>query len=245
VLPRILPGWGTRFAAGTSGAGNRWGSIKTEKAEGMTIRAIVADDHEVVRKGLGAMLKGSGIEIIAEASTRDEVVAKTLELRPDLVLMDVRMPNHDDGLLALESIRASIPNACVVMFSAYDNPTYVARSAAMGAADYLLKSTPRQDLVDALTRVASGMEAGENSILQRVKRSMVRRKNGGENDVPLTNRELQVLRHVALGLSNREIGTSLQISIETVKEHVQNILRKLDVNDRTQAAVWAVRRNLS
>lgn len=210
----------------------------------MTIRALIADDHEVVRRGLAAMLRGSEIEIVAEASNRDEAVEKTLELRPDVVVMDIRMPNHDDGLAALESIRNRLPDACVVMLSSYDNPTYVARSAALGAADYVLKGVSRQELIDVLKRAASGQEAAETSVLQRVKRSMVRRKDGAEEDIPLTNRELQVLRHVALGLSNREIGHSLQISIETVKEHVQNILRKLDVNDRTQAAVWAVRRNL-
>jgi DNA-binding NarL/FixJ family response regulator len=210
----------------------------------MTIRAIVADDHEVVRKGLVALFQGSRIEVIAEAATGEEAVAKTLELRPDVVLMDVRMPNHDDGLLALESIRNALPQTCVVMLSAYDNPTYIGRSAALGAADYLLKNTPGPELIAAITRVATGQEAAEDSLLSRIKRTLVRRKDGGDSEVPLTNRELQVLRHVALGLSNREIGNSLTISIETVKEHVQNILRKLDVNDRTQAAVWAVRRNL-
>lgn len=211
----------------------------------MTIRVIVADDHEVVRKGLGAILKGAGIEVVAEVASRSDAVKMTLELRPDVVLMDVRMPEHDDGLLALEEIRATWPGARIVMFSAYDNPTYIARAAALGAAEYMLKGTPQAELIGAIQRVASGLEAAENSILQKVRRSMVRRKDGIEIDVPLTNRELQVLRHVALGLSNREIGHSLQISIETVKEHVQNILRKLDVNDRTQAAVWAVRRNLA
>jgi DNA-binding NarL/FixJ family response regulator len=211
----------------------------------MTIRAIVADDHEVVRKGLAAILKAAGIEVVAEVATRADVVKMTLELRPDVVLLDVRMPEHDDGLLALEEIRATWPGARILMFSAYDNPTYIARAAALGAADYLLKGTPQADLIGAIHRVASGLEAAETSMLQKVRRAMVRRKDGVEIDVPLTNRELQVLRHVALGLSNREIGHSLQISIETVKEHVQNILRKLDVNDRTQAAVWAVRRNLA
>ena len=210
----------------------------------MTIRAVIADDHEVVRRGLAALLRGSEIEIVAEASNRDEAVEKTLEHRPDVVIMDIRMPNHDDGLVALETIRSRIPNACVVMLSSYDNPTYVARSAALGAADYVLKGISRQELIAVLTRAASGQEAAETSVLQRIKRSMVRRKDGGDDDIPLTNRELQVLRHVALGLSNREIGDSLSISIETVKEHVQNILRKLDAADRTEAAVWAVKRGL-
>ncbi len=209
----------------------------------MTIKIVVADDHEVVRSGLANLLKGSGIEIVGEASDGDEAVEKTMKHHPDVVLMDIRMPNRD-GLSALEVIRDKIPDARVVMLSTYDNPTYVARSVALGATDFVLKGSTRQELVDVITRAASGDEPLDTSVLRRVKRVMRRRHEREDDGIPLTNRELQVLRHVALGLSNREIGQSLGISIETVKEHVQNILRKLDVNDRTQAAVWAVRRGV-
>ena len=116
---------------------------------------------------------------------------------------------------------------------------------ALGAVDYVLKGSPRQVLVSAITRAASGEMPADDSVLARIKSAMGKRKERDKNDgVPLTNRELQVLRHVALGLSNREIGRSLSISIETVKEHVQNILRKIEASDRTQAAVWAVRRKI-
>ncbi|MCA9124534.1 MAG: response regulator transcription factor [Planctomycetaceae bacterium] len=209
----------------------------------MTIKVVVADDHEVVRSGLANLLKGSDIEIVDEASDGDEAVEKTIKHHPDVVLMDIRMPNRD-GLSALEAIRGKLPEARVVMLSTYDNPTYVARSVALGATDFVLKGSTRQELVDVITRAASGDEPLDTSVLRRVKRVMRRRHEREDDGIPLTNRELQVLRHVALGLSNREIGQSLGISIETVKEHVQNILRKLDVNDRTQAAVWAVRRGV-
>ncbi|MDA1049340.1 MAG: response regulator transcription factor [Planctomycetota bacterium] len=209
----------------------------------MTIKVVVADDHEVVRSGLVNLLKGSGIEIVGEAADGDEAVEKTIKHHPDVVLMDIRMPNRD-GLSALEVIRSKLPDARVVMLSTYDNPTYVARSVALGATDFVLKGSTRQELVDVITRAASGDEPLDTSVLRRVKRVMRRRHERDDDGIPLTNRELQVLRHVSLGLSNREIGQSLGISIETVKEHVQNILRKLDVNDRTQAAVWAVRRGV-
>ena len=209
----------------------------------MTIKVVVADDHEVVRSGLANLLKGSDIVIVDEASDGDEAVEKTMKHVPDVVLMDIRMPNRD-GLSALEAIRDKMPDARVVMLSTYDNPTYVARSVALGATDFVLKGSTRQELVDVITRAASGDEPLDTSVLRRVKRVMRRRHEREDDGIPLTNRELQVLRHVALGLSNREIGQSLGISIETVKEHVQNILRKLDVNDRTQAAVWAVRRGV-
>jgi len=209
----------------------------------MTIKVVVADDHEVVRSGLANLLKGSDIEIVDEAADGDEAVEKTMKHHPDVVLMDIRMPNRD-GLSALEVIRGKLPEARVVMLSTYDNPTYVARSVALGATDFVLKGSTRQELVEVITRAASGDEPLDTSVLRRVKRVMRRRHEREDDGIPLTNRELQVLRHVALGLSNREIGQSLGISIETVKEHVQNILRKLDVNDRTQAAVWAVRRGV-
>jgi len=131
------------------------------------------------------------------------------------------------------------------MFTAFDNPTYIARAVAAGAHDYILKSCSRDELLDSIMNAASGqipVRAGE---LRRVATTMSNRVATPDPDIPLTQREMQVLRHVALGLSNKEIAQSLTISVETVKEHVQNILRKLAVSDRTQAAVWAVRRGLA
>lgn len=210
----------------------------------MGIRVLVADDHEVVRTGLVSLLKGSEITIVAEATNGQEAVERADETNPDVVLMDIRMP-EEDGLSALETMRQRHPDMRVVMLSTYDNPTYVARSVALGAADYVLKASPRSQLIGAIERAAAGDTPAEDSVLHQVQHAMSRRRDRGDNnEVPLTNRELQVLRHVALGLSNREIGRSLGISIETVKEHVQNILRKIDASDRTQAAVWAVKKGL-
>jgi DNA-binding NarL/FixJ family response regulator len=183
------------------------------------------------------------IEVIGEASDGDQAVEETLRCSPDVVLMDIRM-GGTDGLEALERIREQSPATRVVILSTYDNPTYVARSVALGADDYVLKGTSRDQLVSSIHRVAEGQPPTSESILERVRQSMARRREGVGDDVPLTNRETQVLRHIALGLSNREIGRSLTISVETVKEHVQNILRKINASDRTQAAVWAVKKGL-
>jgi DNA-binding NarL/FixJ family response regulator len=158
------------------------------------------------------------------------------------VLLDIRLPEAD-GLTALEAISDKSPDTKVVMFSSFDNPTYVARAAALGAAGYILKGSTKEEIVTAINLAAKG-EKSENGLMARMKDQLGRRRAADDEDVPLTNRELQVLRHVAMGLSNREIGRSLGISIETVKEHVQNILRKLEANDRTQAAVWAVKKGL-
>ena len=208
----------------------------------MGINLVVADDHEVVRKGLASLLEGSDIKIVAEAKSGAEAVTMAVKHKPDVLLMDVRMAGTD-GLEALEQIRSKLPKTRVVILSTYDNPTYIARAAARGASDYILKGTSPKELIAAIRAAAADEAPSHMSELRRVAAAMTKRPVADE-DVPLTSRESQVLRHIALGLSNKEIAASLEISIETVKEHVQNILRKLGVSDRTQAAVWAVRRKL-
>jgi DNA-binding NarL/FixJ family response regulator len=210
----------------------------------MSVKLLIADDHEVVRTGLASLLADSDIKIVAQADSGPAAVKLAREHKPDVVLLDIRMPDSD-GLEALDKIHREVPETRVVILSTYDNPTYVARAVALGASDYVLKGANRQQLIAAITGAAAGKSPSNNGELQRVAGAMSKNfatSNG--DDLPLTNRETQVLRHVALGLSNKEIGRSLTISIETVKEHVQNILRKIAVTDRTQAAVWAVRKGL-
>ena len=209
----------------------------------MSVSVVIADDHAVVRSGLSSLLKDTEIQVVGEAEDGEQAIAETLKCSPDVVLMDIRM-GGTDGLDALEKIREQSPQTRVVILSTYDNPTYVARSVALGADDYVLKGSTRDELVSSIRRVANGEPPANTSILERIRQSMARRREGVGDDVPLTNRETQVLRHIALGLSNREIGRSWTISVETVKEHVQNILRKINASDRTQAAVWAVKKGL-
>jgi DNA-binding NarL/FixJ family response regulator len=209
----------------------------------MTINLLIADDHEVIRTGVKSMLEGSDIQVVAEASTGNQAIEQTVKHHPDVVLLDVRMP-ETDGLEALERIIDRSPRTKVVILTGHDNPTYIARAVALGAAGYLLKDSPRETIVGAINRAHTGLPPDNESLMGRVRNTMARRRPTYDEDIPLTNREVQVLRHVALGLSNREIGRSLEISIETVKEHVQNILRKLEAGDRTEAAVWAVKKGL-
>ena len=209
----------------------------------MAIKVVIADDHEVVRRGLVSLLAGSDVKIVGEATSGEEAVKVCKKAKPDVVLLDIRMQGKD-GLLALEKIRAEMPAIRCVMLSTFDNPTYVARAVAGGAHDSMLKGCTRSELLTSITGAAAGqlpMKAGE---LRRVATTMANRVATADPDIPLTQRETQVLRHMALGLSNKEIAQSLTISVETVKEHVQKILRKIAVSDRTQAAVWAVRRGL-
>ncbi|MDD4268982.1 MAG: response regulator transcription factor [Pirellulales bacterium] len=209
----------------------------------MSVRLLVVDDHEVIRTGLKSLLAGSDIEVVAEAATGKEAIEQAERSRPDVILLDIRMPDGD-GLAALEKLRGVVPESRVVMLSTYDNPTYVARAVALGASDYVLKGASREDLIATITAAAAGESPSRAGELRRVASAMKVRQVIDDDEVPLTQRETQVLRHVALGLSNKEIGRSLEISVETVKEHVQNILRKIAVSDRTQAAVWAVRKGL-
>jgi DNA-binding NarL/FixJ family response regulator len=209
----------------------------------MKINLLVADDHPVVRQGVAVMLKGSDVQVVGEAANGNEAIEQAMKLRPDVVLLDIRMPDTD-GLEALERILDRSPRTKVVMFTGHENPTYVARAVALGAAGFLTKSATKDEIVNAINRAHTGLPPEADSIMGRVRNTMARRRPTYDEDIPLTNREVQVLRHVALGLSNREIGRSLDISIETVKEHVQNILRKLEAGDRTEAAVWAVKKGL-
>jgi len=209
----------------------------------MSIRLLVADDHEVIRTGLATLLANSDIEIVAEAANGKETIKQAEKHKPDVILLDIRMPDGD-GLATLEKLRAKVPDCRVVMLSTYDNPTYIARAVALGANDYVLKGSTRESLIATITAAARGESPSRAGELHRIAGAMKVRQVLDDDEVPLTQRETQVLRHVALGLSNKEIGRSLEISVETVKEHVQNILRKIAVSDRTQAAVWAVRRGL-
>jgi len=160
------------------------------------------------------------------------------------VLLDVRL-GAKDGIDAIRRIRSAAPAARVVVLSGFDNPTYVARAVSAGAHDYVLKTASRTDIVSAVTGAADGAPPPRSGQLRRMAGAMANRDVSPDANVPLTPRETQTLRLVAMGLSNKEIAETLEISVETVKEHVQNMLRKISLNDRTQAAVWAIRHGMA
>lgn len=209
----------------------------------MSIRLLIADDHAVVRAGLRTMIAGSDIEIVAEATNGNEALQLAAQHSPDVVMLDVRMPECD-GIACLGRLRSELPNLPVLMFSAYDNPTYIARAVALGASGYLVKTASKEEVIVAIQNVASGESIWTREELRRVTGALSTPRVAVDLEVPLTKRESEVLKQLALGLSNKEIALALSISYETVKEHVQHILRKVGVSDRTQAAVWAVRKGL-
>lgn len=206
-------------------------------------RLLVVDDHEIIRLGLRLMLQGVDLQIVGEATNATEAIEAVQNLQPNVVLMDIRMEGGD-GLNTLGRMKLDNPDLPIVLYSAYDNPTYIARAVALGASGYVLKSAPRERLHEALLTAASGESAWTREELRRVTGALATPRLSQDIEVPLTQRESEVLRQMALGLTNKEIAKMLGISYETVKEHVQHILRKIGVSDRTQAAVWAVRKNL-
>ena len=207
------------------------------------IRLLIADDHEVVRCGLKTLLAGTEIQVLAEVATGEAAAKYVLEHDVDVALLDIRMPGGD-GLTALGRIKLDKPDMPVLMLSTFDNPTYIARSVALGASGFLLKGCTREALWPAIRAAAKGDSAWTRDELRRVTGALATPRLAADVEVPLTQRESEVLRQLAYGLTNKEIAAALHISYETVKEHVQHILRKIGVSDRTQAAVWAVRKEL-
>jgi DNA-binding NarL/FixJ family response regulator len=210
----------------------------------MPTKLLIVDDHEMVRRGIAEMVDTADVHVVAEAADGDAGVTAARRHKPDVVLLDVRMDGRD-GIDAIKRIRSAAPNARVVMLSAFDNSTYVARAVSAGAHDYVLKTASRKELLEAISGAAKNAAPSRSGEFRRVAGAMAKREAPTTTDVPLTPRETQVLRQVALGLSNREIADALEISIETVKEHVQNLLRKTALDDRTQAAVWAIRHGIA
>ncbi len=206
-----------------------------------TLSIAIADDHPVILEGIQRSLGDLDIGIVGNATHSSQIVSLVNEHNPDVLVMEARLGGKD-ALKSLEAFDAPVNRPPVIVFSGFVESSHIARASALGCYDYILKSSPVSVLTDSILRASRGEPTPADSLLNTV-RSRMRNNSGGALSA-LTDREMQVLRHVSMGLSNREVGKSLGISVETVKEHVQNILRKLHVNDRTQAAVWAVRNEL-
>lgn len=202
-----------------------------------TIRVLIADDHPVVRTGLALMFKYEpDMEAVGEASNGREAVALYHLHRPDVTLMDLRMPDMD-GAQATTAIRADFPAARIILLTTYDGEEDIYRGLRAGAKAYLLKDAPCDELLETIRAVY----AGQKRITMEVGAKLAERMGGPE----LSGREREVLRMMATGRSNQEIGAALCITEGTVKFHVNHILTKLDVNDRTRAVIVALKRGLA
>jgi two-component system NarL family response regulator len=201
------------------------------------IRILIAEDHAVVRDGLAAVIKfEADMTVVGLAKNGREAVAQFRELRPDVVLMDLAMPELD-GAGAILAIRRDFPDARILVLTTYDNDESVFRALENGAKGYLLKDCSTGDLLAAIRTInAGGAHVSERAAARLAERAMA----GG----PLSAREIEVLKWIAEGKSNKEIATLLFISEGTVKTHVLSIHEKLGVSDRTEAAVTAIKRGI-
>lgn len=205
------------------------------------VTVLLVDDHAIWRGGVRSLLEDTEFEIVGEAQSGREALQKVRELKPGLVLLDIRM-SGGDGIEALSAIKTEMPETAVVMLTTYENPTFMARAVACGASGYLLKGIDQDLLLESLRAVARGEMLLSRDELTRSLRS-VDTYTTQETELiqPLSEREKEVLQLLSTGLSNREIAPILFISESTVKTHVEHIIRKLGVSDRVQAAVWAAR----
>lgn len=205
------------------------------------IRILIADDHTVVRGGLVALLEDiDGIEIVAEAADGMEAVLKTRSVNPDVILMDLQMPRKT-GIEAIEEIKAENPDARILVLTSYSDDDKVFAAIKAGALGYLLKETSTADLLQAIRDVYEGESSLHPAIARKLIRELNRPTSLPPSDEPLTEREAEVVILVAQGLSNQDIANKLVISERTVRTHVSNILGKLHLANRTQAALYALK----
>jgi DNA-binding NarL/FixJ family response regulator len=209
----------------------------------MTVKVLVVDDQYLVREGIASLLSvQEGIEVVGTAANGLEALERTRALHPDVVLMDVRMPELD-GVQATRQLRQEHPQTQVVMLTTFDDETYVREALAAGAVGYILKNIPSSDLAEAVRSAQRGIYQLDPAALAKLARPTESRKTPRALD-ELTSRELEVLKQVALGTTNREIALKLQVSEGTIKNHVSNILSRLGLRDRTRAAVYAAEHGL-
>jgi NarL family two-component system response regulator LiaR len=212
---------------------------------GDTIRVLVADDHAIVRKGICALLATEpDIEVIGEARDGMEAVAQAQKAEPDVILMDLVMPGTD-GLEATRQISARQPQARILVLTSFAGDDQIFPAIKAGALGYLLKDSEPEQLVQAIQQVYRGESSLHPSIARRLLRELSSPSERGPDTDSLTEREIEVLRLVAQGQSNREIADGLTISEATVRTHVSNILSKLNLCSRTQAALYALREGLA
>ena len=224
--------------------------MSATEAKGV-LEVLVVDDHPVVREGLRAMLNSdSGIEVVGEVGSGEEAVEMAVQLEPDVVLTDIRMPGMS-GIEVTQRIKAALPGTAVIVLTMYDSEMYVVEALRAGAAGYLVKDSSRELLCHAVNSAMDGGTLVRSGLLRRAIQGLLRvplssEETGDDKGLMerFTPREADVLRLVAQGYANREIGKALSLAEVTIKKHVQHIIAKLGASDRTHAAIVAVRLGL-
>ena len=200
------------------------------------IRILVVDDHPVLRGGVAAILQNQAdMEMVGEARNGGEAVERFRALRPDVTLMDLQMPGMN-GVDAIAAIRTEYPGARIIVLTTYAGDVQAVRALKAGALGYLLKNSLRTELIEAIRDVHRGKRRVQRDVADEIALHVV--------DEALTEREIAILRLVAIGKANKQVGAELGLSEETIKGHLKNIFSKLDVSDRTHAVTVAARRGI-
>jgi len=206
----------------------------------MNYRILLFDSHPVIYRGLNELFSGTEFQVTHWVRRLSQAVVALSQNPYNLILLETRLP-AENGLNVLERLRSDFPQVPVLIYSDTDNPPHVAQCNALGAVGFRSKSIRKDELLDSCRQVMLGKRLWTVDEIRKLTGAMSTPRLGTNYEVSLTNREVQVLGQMAEGATNKEIASGLGISFETVKEHVQHILKKVGVSDRTQAVVWAVR----
>ena len=210
----------------------------------LNIKVMLADDHVLMREGIRQLLEFDGsIEVIGEASDGEECLQKLEKVKPDVLLLDINMPKLN-GIEVLEEIKRKKINVKVLILTVHNEVDYLIRAVDIGVDGYILKDSESAELKKAIMTVMDGESYIQPKLIPMLNKRLITRDSDKEKLESLTGREKEVLIEVANGMFNKEISTSLHISERTVKNHISNIFKKLDVSDRTQAAVFAIKNDL-
>lgn len=210
----------------------------------LNIKVMLADDYVLMREGIRQLLEFDGsIEVIGEASDGEECLQKLEKVKPDVLLLDINMPKLN-GIEVLEEIKRKKINVKVLILTVHNEVDYLIRAVDIGVDGYILKDSESAELKKAIMTVMDGESYIQPKLIPMLNKRLITRDSDKEKLESLTGREKEVLIEVANGMFNKEIATSLHISERTVKNHISNIFKKLDVSDRTQAAVFAIKNDL-
>ncbi len=213
------------------------------------IRILLVDDHAVVRSGLAMLLSAKeDMEVVGEAAEGEEAIAKAMECRPDVVLMDLSMPHGKDGLSTTAELKKVLPSAAVLILTMHDDEEYLFRAIHLGASGYLLKSAPHEEMVSAIRHVAEGNAYLHPTATKRLMSEYLDKlKNGGGDGgayESLSEREREILAKVAQGYTNKDIAEQLIISVKTVESHKSNLMDKLNLKTRPDLVKFAMKKGL-
>ena len=210
----------------------------------MAVKIMITDDHSMIREGLKNLLELDGdIEVIAEAENGEECLQKLLTVKPDVLLLDINMPKMN-GLEVLKSLKDAKSKVKVLILTVHNETEYLMKAVEIGINGYVLKDSESAELKKAIFTIADGENYIQPSLIPALNSKMIEKNEDEIKLESLTRRELQVLKELAVGQFNRDIAKEMEISERTVKNHISSIFKKLDVTDRTQAAVFAIRNNL-